>query len=260
VKEEFQGKWGIILGGSSGLGLASAKKLAEHGMNLIIIHRDRKSDLAGIEEEFEKIRKKVRIEDFNFDAINASKMKAMVQEIIEICGEGNVYLLLHSIAKGNLKPITTDNTGLTGLDFNLTISAMGISFYDWVMELLTNSLFSTPARVLAFTSEGSSKVHENYAAVSAAKSALESISRSLALELAPYNITSNCVMAGTSDTRAFRAIPNNEQLEKWSVQRNPYSRLTKVEEVADAVYLLCKSEANWINGITLPVDGGEHLR
>ena len=259
-KQEFQGKWGIILGGSSGLGLASAKKLACHGMNLIIIHRDRKSDLKVIEAEFEEIRQMVKLENFNFDAINSSKMTAMIQKILEICGNGNVHLLLHSIAKGNLKPIALEEPGLTGLDFNLTISAMGISYYDWVMELLRQKIFAAPARVIAFTSEGSQKVHQNYAAISAAKAALESISRSLALELAPFGITSNCVMAGTTDTNAFRAIPNNKELETYSIQRNPYGRLTRPTEVANAVYLLCRPEADWINGIVLAVDGGEHLR
>jgi enoyl-[acyl-carrier protein] reductase I len=260
MENEFEGKWGIILGGSSGLGLAAAKKLSSHGMNLIIIHRDRKSSMEEIEKSFIEIRKKVKLDSFNFDALNTIKMKSMIQEIKEITGEKSIHLLLHSIAKGNLKPIVKENKGLLGSDFNLTIQSMGISYYDWVMEALNNDLFSTKARVVAFTSEGSSRVHHNYAAVSAAKASLESISRSLALELAPFSITSNCIMSGTSDTQAFRAIPNHEELKEWSIKRNPYHRLTNPEDVGNALYLLCKKEANWINGTILQVDGGEHLR
>lgn len=258
--DEFKGKWALILGGSSGLGLASAKKLASHGMNLIIIHRDRKSDMDEIDKEFNKLKKLVQLESFNFDALNPSKMSAMIQEILEICGKNSIHLLLHSIAKGNLKAILKEKAGLTSGDFDLTIHAMGVSYYEWVMALLDNDLFAKKARVLAFTSEGSMRVNPHYAAVSAAKASLESISRSLALELAPYGITSNCIQAGTTDTKAFRAIPNNKEIEQYSVQRNPYGRLTKAEEVAGVVYLLCRSEADWINGSVVQVDGGEHLR
>ena len=55
--KEFQHNnyWALILGGSSGLGLATAKKLAQHGMNICIIHRNRKSELPGICENFNHI-------------------------------------------------------------------------------------------------------------------------------------------------------------------------------------------------------------
>jgi len=63
--------WALILGGSSGLGYASAKKLAKHGMNIIIIHRDRRSEIPDIEEAFDEIRNSgVKFESFNADAVN----------------------------------------------------------------------------------------------------------------------------------------------------------------------------------------------
>lgn len=258
--KDLAGKWGIIIGGSSGLGLASAQKLASHGMNLILVHRDRKSDMAAIQQAFDIMRKDAEIKSFNVDALNKEKRNAILEEVEEICGKNSIYLCLHSLAKGNLKAIQKENPSLSSDDFSLTIQAMGINYYEWVMELLRRDFFTKPARTVAFTSEGSHRVHPYYAAVSAAKAALESVSRSLALELSSFGITSNCIMAGTTDTRAFRMIPNNEELEKWSKQRNPNNRLTTPQEVANAVYLLCRQEADWINGIVLPVDGGEHLR
>ena len=51
-----KGSWGLILGGSSGFGLASAHKLAAHGMNLYLVHRDRRGAMSRIEPEFEKLR------------------------------------------------------------------------------------------------------------------------------------------------------------------------------------------------------------
>ncbi|MEQ8240497.1 MAG: SDR family oxidoreductase [Cyclobacteriaceae bacterium] len=54
-------------------------------------------------------------------------------------------------------------------------------------------------------------------------------------------------------------IPNSDKLIKESIERNPYKRLTTPEDVANVVYLLCKPEADWINGTLIHVDGGEHL-
>ena len=53
---ENSGYWTVILGGSSGLGLASAKKLAQHGMNICILHRNTRSEMTQIEKEFSEIK------------------------------------------------------------------------------------------------------------------------------------------------------------------------------------------------------------
>ena len=259
--KNLDGKWALILGGSSGLGLASARKLAEHGMNIIVIHRDRKSDMKEINIAFEEIKSNgIVFESFNVDAVSQVKMKTIIKEVGEILDGNKLKVLLHSIAKGNLKPISLDEPSLKSDDFSMTIDSMAISLFNWAMELLNNDLFEDDGRILSFTSEGSSRVHSNYAAVSAAKASLESITRSLALELAPFNIKANCIMAGTTKTRAFTMIPGHEKLEEWSKLRNPYGRLTQPNEVANVVYLLTLDESSWINGITLQVDGGEHLR
>ena len=257
----FNEKWALILGGSSGLGLASAKKLAQHGMNLIVIHRDRKADMKDINIAFEEIKSNgIVFDSFNVDAVSQVKMKTIVKEVGEILGENKLKVLLHSIAKGNLKPISNNDGSLKSDDLTLTIDSMAISLFNWTMELLNQELFDNDARIISFTSEGSSRVYPNYAAVSAAKASLESITRSLALELAPFNIKANCIMAGTTKTKSFTMIPDYEKLEEWSKLRNPYGRLTNPSDVANAVYLLSLDESSWINGITLQVDGGEHLR
>lgn len=242
------------------MGLGSAKKLAKHGMNLLIVHRDRKANLSAIEEQFDKIRNhNVELKSFNIDATNSDKIKTILPEIQETLGEsGKIRTLVHSIAKGNLKPMTGDNS-LKNTDFQLTIQAMALSLYDWVKAVFEAQLFAEDARVIAFTSEGNTKVWKNYAAVSAAKVTLEALTRNMALEFASYGIRANCIQAGITDTKSFRMIPGNENLAKHSLQRNPFKRLTTPEDVADVVYLLCKDEAAWINGTVIPVDGGEHL-
>ena len=136
---------------------------------------------------------------------------------------------------------------------------MGTSLYDWTKAIFEADLFAEDSRIISFTSEGNSKAWKHYAAVSAAKVTLEAITRNIALEFAPYGIKANCIQAGVTDTDSLRRIPGSDTLLVLALKRNPNKRLTKPEDVASAVYLLCKDEAAWITGTIIPVDGGEHL-
>ncbi|MGB5242441.1 MAG: SDR family oxidoreductase [Lutimonas sp.] len=261
---EFENKdyWAIVLGGSSGLGLASALKLAEHGMNVCIVHRDRRVDLAKIEGQFERIKDNhVQFISFNVDGLKSENLAMILKSLKERMGEkGKVRTFIHSVAKGHLKAmVDTEESTLSTEDFHLTIDAMAVSLYLWTKAIFDSSMFSSDARILAFTSEGNSKAWPNYGAVSAAKAALEAISRNIALEFAPFGLRSNCIQAGVTDTASFRMIPNSKAIKEYTLKRNPFKRLTTPEDVADAVYLLCKVEAAWINGAIIPVNGGEHI-
>ncbi len=252
--------WALVLGGSTGLGLATAKKLAQHGMHIIIVHRNRKSELEQIEHDFKEIEDQgVKLLSFNVDLLRPEKREEVLTEVKNKIGGKCIKALIHSIAKGNLKPMTDAGQTLKNDDFHLTIDAMAISLYDWVSAVFEKELFADDARVLSFTSEGNTKAWKNYAAVSAAKAALEAITRSIALEFAPYGIKANCLQPGAVDTQSLRMIPGHEQIIKHSRERNPFNRITTAQDVANVVYLLCKEEAAWINGCIIPVNGGEHL-
>ena len=254
--------WAVILGGSSGLGLATAKKLAYHGCNICIVHRNRKSELAAIENQFTDIKNEgVELLSFNVDACKEENREDIIKQLKANFGDnGKVRVLVHSIAKGNLKPmISSKIPTLKNDDFHLTIDAMAISLYDWTEALFTHKLFASDARIISFTSEGNTKAWNNYAAVSAAKASLEAITRNIALEFAPYGIRANCIQAGVTDTASLKAIPGSEKIKEYSLLRNPFKRLTRPQDIADVVYLLCKDEAAWINGCVIPVDGGEHI-
>ncbi|WP_421813054.1 enoyl-ACP reductase FabI [Flagellimonas sp.] len=254
--------WALILGGSSGLGLATAKKLAKHGMNICVVHRNPRMQEEAISKEFKIIEQEgIRFKAFNSDAFHQQKREAIIQELKSILGENQkIKVLVHSVAKGNLKPMVSDEKAeLQHDDFTLTIQAMGISLYDWTKSIFEAQLFAADARILSFTSEGNSKAWQSYAAVSAAKATLEAITRNIALEFAPYGIKANCIQAGVTDTTSLRMIPGSEQIIKHTLKRNPNKRLTTPEDVANVVYLLTKDEAAWITGTVIPVDGGEHL-
>ena len=262
VKEfEDKNEWALILGGSSGLGLATAKKLAKHGMNICIVHRNSRSQLADIEKEFNEITHQgVGFISYNTDAFHLEKRAALIEDLVAEIKGGKIKTLVHSVAKGNLKPMISELTPtLQTDDFQLTIQAMGISLYDWTKAIFEARLFSDDARVVSFTSEGNTKAWKNYAAVSAAKATLEAITRNIALEYAPFGIRANCIQAGVTDTASLRMIPGSDEIKKHSLLRNPFNRLTLPEDVANVVYLLSKDEASWINGTIIPVDGGDHI-
>ncbi len=275
--KEFENKneWALILGGSSGLGLATAKKLAKHGMNICIVHRNSRTQQKNVETAFQEIKEEnVEFLSFNTDAFNAEKRDNIITNLREQLGdEGKIKTFVHSVAKGNLKPMIDDfeknrhpehveeapKRTLNTDDFQLTIQAMGISLYDWTQALFKSNIFSKDARIISFTSEGNTKAWKNYAAVSAAKVTLEAITRNIALEFAPYGIRANCIQAGVTDTASLRMIPGSDKIKEHSLLRNPFNRLTNPEDVANVVYLLSKDEAAWINGTIIKVDGGESL-
>lgn len=254
--------WALVLGGSKGLGLASAKKLARNGYHILIVHRDRKMDMEDITNDFQEISNAgVLFKSYNQDAIQKNNRDDLIQKMKDfIPDDHKIKVLVHSIAKGNLKPMhSPNNTELSNQDFQITINAMAISLYDWAQALIKAALFAYDSRIIAFTSEGSTKAIPNYGAVAAAKAALEAISRNMALEFAKLGIKSNCIQAGVTDTESLRRIPGSEHLIKQAKLKNPGARLTTPEDVADVVYLLCTEEAKWINGTVIKVDGGESL-
>ena len=284
INKKFENEWALILGGSSGIGLASAKKLAAEGMNLCIVHRDRKQGTEKLETAIGEMQKSgVQIIRFNVDALRPEKRQELIQNLQDHLGEkGRIKLLLHAIARGNLKLMAPykdlEGSGtesdlaaslkatyrqqkilLNNADFQATLEAMALSLYDWVAELFSKGLFAADARVLGLTSEGSAKAWRTYAAVSTAKAALEAICRSIALEFAPYGIRCNILQPGVTDTPSLRMIPGSNQLKQNACERNPFQRLTTPEDVANVVYLMCTKEASWINGAIIPVDGGEKM-
>ncbi len=257
-------QWAVILGASSGFGLATAKKLAASGMSICAVHRDRRGSMERIEQDFSEIRAHgAGLLTLNLDALSAEGMNSVLPLLKEKLGaKGKVRVLLHSIAYGNLKPIApgaNDGPLIEEEDMARTIHSMGTSLLSWVQRLHKEECFAPDARVIGLTSEGNEIAWKGYAAVSAAKCALESVSRSIAVEFAPFGIRSNIIQAGVTDTPALRLIPGSDKMKESAVLRNPMRRLTTPADVANAIYLLSLEEASWINGALLRVDGGEHI-
>lgn len=262
--ETAKTSWALILGASSGFGEATALALARHGVGIFGVHLDRKATLANVERIQSEVRAAgVPAVFFNVNAADADKRQEVVAAMRERCAGdgGTVRVVLHSLAFGTLRPLvaTDSQRALTDREIAMTLDVMANSLVYWVQDLLAAGLLERGARVYAMTSAGDVHAWPSYGAVSAAKCALEAYCRQLALELAPRGITVNALRAGVTDTPALRKIPGHEALLEASTKRNPGGRLTRPEDVAQAVVALSGAGTSWITGNVIGVDGGEEL-
>jgi enoyl-[acyl-carrier protein] reductase III len=116
--------------------------------------------------------------------------------------------------------------------------------------------------IVAISSPGSVRVLPDYIAVGASKAALESLTRYLAVELAPQNIVVNAVSPSMVETDALKhfAFMNDLDVIPRAVANTPAGRLVTPEDVANVVLFLCSPAAWMIRGQVIVVDGGFTLK
>ena len=253
-------RWAMVLGASSGFGEACVRALAKAGYEIAGVHLDRKQGLDHVGEIKRAIVKEGRrAAFFNVNAAAEDKRREVVAELTKEVGSGGtVAVLMHSLAFGTLKPYIGDDA-LSQKNIEMTVDVMAHSLVYWAQDLVRAGLMGEGGRIFAMTSSGSTRVIPSYGAVSAAKCALESHIRQLAVELAPRGISANALRGGVTDTPAARKIPGSDRLFADAAKRNPHRRLTRPEDVANAVVALCHPGADWITGNVINVDGGEEV-
>ncbi len=260
-KQEY---WALILGVSSGFGGATALKLASDGFNILGVHLDRQATMHNVERIKSEIESfGVNVKFFNANAADEIKRNGIISEIKSLLdGKPLVRVIMHSLAFGTLKPFLPDENeqAITKAQMEMTLDVMAHSLVYWVQDVVANNLLSDKARIFAMTSSGSHSAIPFYGAVSAAKSALESHIRQLAVELGSrFGASVNAIMAGVTDTPALRKIPGNIEMIEIAERKNPHGRLTTPEDVAKVISLLCKDGGEWISGGLIHADGGEDI-
>ncbi|MGB9824772.1 MAG: enoyl-ACP reductase FabI [Candidatus Hydrothermia bacterium] len=258
--------WALILGASSGFGKATAREFAKNGVNLIGIHLDRKSALKEVEDFIAELRSyDVMVRFYNINAADHEAMNSTLDDVKSFFEKENkgdfIKVLLHSLAFGTLKKFISDDESemINKNQMDMTLDVMANTLVYWVQGCFKRKLFGPNSRIFAMTSSGDQRVMPYYGAVSAAKAALESHIRQLALELAPYKITANAIKAGVTDTPALRKIPGHEYLIDMALKKNPSGRLTTPEDVAKAIVALSHDDLYWVTGNVINVDGGEDI-
>lgn len=262
-KTDQRQRWALVLGVSSGFGEAAALALAAAGYDICGVHLDRRQGMAHVREITSAIDRLGRQAIFvNGNAADDEQRARVVAALREATGDrGYVRVLMHSLAFGTLKPFLAPdpNDGITRRNMEMTLDVMAHSLVYWAQDVWRAGLFSAGSKIYAMTSEGSSRVVASYGAVSAAKSALESHCRQLAMEFARNGsgVTVNAIRAGVTMTPALMQIPEHEALIDHATRRNPMGRMTTVDDVAQAIVTLSGEGTHWLSGNVLGVDGGE---
>ena len=259
-------RWALVLGASSGFGEACAIALARAGWDVFGVHLDRKATLPHAAQVMSSIVAAGRqAEFFNINAADDDQRAQVIDAISRRCGgdppESRISVVLHSLAFGTLKPFfaASREESIARAQLEMTLDVMASSLVYWTQDLVFAELLASGARIFAMTSAGDHIVWPAYGAVSAAKSALESYVRQLAVELAPRRVAVNALRAGITDTPALRKIPGNEQMIDRIGRMHPAGRLTRPEDVAGALVALCAEGAGWVTGNVIGVDGAEDV-
>ncbi|HYQ86421.1 MAG TPA: SDR family oxidoreductase [Bacteroidota bacterium] len=266
VTPEFnKNYWALILGASSGFGAGTSIELARRGMNVFGVHFDRAATLPNAEKTINEIRASgSKAVFFNINASDPAKRNDTIEAIkkeFSASPGATIRTLVHSLAFGTLKPYIGKKVEdvISQPQIEMTLDVMANSLVYWVQAVFINGLMKSGGRIFAMTSSGGHSVLPNYGAVSAAKAALESHIRELAMELGPYGITANSILAGVTDTPALRKIPGASSMLKIARGKNPQLRATTPEDVGKAIALLSHDDSSFISGNIIGVDGGEDI-
>jgi NAD(P)-dependent dehydrogenase (short-subunit alcohol dehydrogenase family) len=263
-KPDSNKDYALILGASSGFGEAVGLELASEGFNILGVHMDRGASLTKVEQIKRQITDhKVEALFFNLNAASDKNREQVIQRCQDHFkiknNDGKIKVILHSLAFGSLAPYIHNDPKerLSQKQMDMTLNVMAHSLVYWTRDLLLADLLTQGTKIYAMTSSGSLRVTPFYGAVSAAKAALESHVRQLALELAPYNITANALRAGVTFTPALRKIPGHETMIDLALSQIPFKRLTQPQDVAKFISSQATSDEIWNTGNIINLDGGE---
>lgn len=256
--------YALILGASSGFGEAVSKELASKGINIYGVHMDTGSGKKRAEEIRDSLLKTgVEVKFFNTNAADDEKRKKVVETIkaeIEAQENAELRVVLHTLAFGSMTTFFNKENpekAMTRKQIEMTLDVMANSLVYWTQDLFNAGLLKQNGRIYAMTSIGSQRIMKSYGAVSAAKAALESYIRQIAVELAPYGVTANALMAGVTETPAAKKIPGFEPMLMEAKRLNPSNRNTHTVDIGKAIGMLISEDSYWITGQTIQVDGGE---
>lgn len=238
----------LITGGGRGLGFSMAEKFINSGSQVMIIGRD----INTLKKTTDKLG--ANCHSMVCDLSNLSEISKIVDNIYNVMGGIDVLINNAGIhLKKDLLEVTDD-------EFQNIILANQNSVFSISRAVSKLMVKNGNGVILNISSMASQYGIPKVIAYTAAKSAIEGMTRAMAVELTPLGIRVNCIAPGFIKTdMSSKALDNDPERKAKVLGRTPMGRLGLPKEIANAAYFLCSDQASFITGVTLPVDGGNSI-
>ena len=250
LRIDLSGKRALVTGGSRGVGRATARLLGQAGADVLITYHTRRADAEAVVAELRALG--VRAFAHGGDLSDPAVVDALFGRVRDGLGGLDIYVGNAGIWPATDVPIATmDDT-----QWRRTLAAnLDSIFYTTraAARALTDS-----GRIVLVSSTAGQRGEANHGDYAASKGALISLVKGVCIELAPRDITVNCVAPGWIDTE-MAAIPYSDGGRKRIEANIPLGRVASVDDVAGPVLFLCSPLARHITGEILNVNGGSVL-
>ena len=241
-------KTAIVTGGASGIGLAIATEFTRKGIFTIIIGRD-EVKLASVKTQFGD-----RCETIAFDLNENASIPKLVTRIIET--HGKIDILVNN-AGVNMKK---DFCEVTDEDFLKVMQTNVISVFSLTREVVKNMLANKSGAIINISSMAAQYGIPKVIAYTASKTAIEGMTRAMAVELSPMGIRINTIAPGFIATEmSAKALDSDPERKHKVLSRTPMGHLGDARDVGALAAFLASDEAKYITGTIIPVDGGNSI-
>ncbi|HWW92034.1 MAG TPA: glucose 1-dehydrogenase [Vicinamibacteria bacterium] len=244
---DLTGRVAVVLGGTSGIGLALAQGLAEAGADVVASSRRREQVEAAAAEIEGRGRRTLRV---TTDVTDRASLEAALERIL--AGLGKVDILVNSAGRTKRTPTldVPEAEWAAILDTNLTGTLRACQVFGRHM------LDRGYGRIVNIASLASFVALFEVAAYTASKAAVAALTKSLALEWGPRGVNVNAIAPGVFPTPLNAGLLEGTERGREFLLRTPLHRFGRVEELQGACVLLASEAASFVNGEVLCVDGG----
>jgi 3-oxoacyl-[acyl-carrier protein] reductase len=249
--KRLAGKVVIITGAGKGLGKAFALRFADEEARLVLVTR---KDMDGLKKAAEEVTAKgAECIFFQADVTKLADMQKVADETVKKFGKIDVLVNNAAYYFGvERKPF--DQIPPEEWDLMMNINVKG----PWICArtVFPRMKAQGKGKIINLTSEVFFTGSNGFVHYVASKGGVVGLTRALAAELGPHNITVNAVAPGFTDTEASRTIAD---VTKYDTSKTPLRRLGTAEDIVGAVIFLASDDADFITGEIILVDGGRAM-